>query len=755
MAGDDMKAQDARIDLAHFAAKTSVNGRLLTYARGRIRAFLLRQTLTAIGALTIAVLGSVPMGIALACLALAGEGFEFLVLRHVIRQLKAGQGGRRVQVLAILAAGVQSLTIAGCVTIAWQFLHITESRFFAAAFLIAAGINAGLARPHFRPVADVRLAIFLLTAFLMMAMDLSDPTLATSREYAFFAAGFGLLIYISALFIKLLERTHNQNRAHEYALLKRQEFEDKIQQELAIRASDSQKLALVAKYANDSIIISDPSGHIEWVNDGFTRITGYDFSDAIGKRPSDILNATETDPAAIEKLIKCREAQSPVRLELINRAKDGRLMWVETSINPVFDEAGTLQQWIAVERDITESKEREMDLARARAEAEEAGQSKSRFLANMSHEIRTPMNGVIGVAELLSETELTPNQAAYVETIQDSGKALLGIINDILDLAKLRSGNVVLEHTPFSLRHCTEGALRILRPAADKKGLDLNFVAPEGDIAVLGDQGKLRQILLNLVGNAVKFTATGAVTVTITPPATPSGLIRIDVADTGIGIAADRIDAIFDSFSQADEGISRQFGGTGLGLTICAVLAEQMGGDLRVASQPGRGSVFTLHVKLPPAEPALVPARRAERRNEPRLRAGMTIMVAEDNRTNMMIVRHMLKGSVTALIEVVNGEEAVNQYRAQPPDLILMDVSMPVKDGLQATRDIRAHEAANGLPHCPILALTANAFGEDREACRLAGYDGFLVKPMSRVDLLAAIGAYWPARPVAPDAIGV
>lgn len=427
-----------------------------------------------------------------------------------------------------------------------------------------------------------------------------------------------------------------------------------------------------------------------------------------------------------------------MRAEVLNLAKDGRALWMETSITPILDEAGHLQVWIAVERDISEAKEREAELARARAAAEETGQSKSRFLANMSHEIRTPMNGVIGVAELLSETRLTKTQHDYVETILESGRLLLDIINDILDLAKLQSGKSTLDAHVFSLTAAVEGVMRILGPVVVKKGLDLRLFLPP-EVFVLGDEGKLRQILLNLVGNAVKFTREGVVTVTVQPVA--QNVVEIDVADTGIGIALDQIGRIFDSFSQTDNGIARQFGGTGPGLTICSMLAGQMGGGITVRSDMGHGSVFALRVAMPLAQ---APVVEPDLRPMATLRPGLRILVAEDNRINIMILRKMLGNQVAVLIEAENGEEAFEIYQAEPPHMVLMDVAMPIRGGLQATRDIRALEAARGWPRCPVVALTANAFGEDRAACRAAGLDGFLVKPLSRRDLPAEIEAYFP-----------
>ena len=554
------------------------------------------------------------------------------------------------------------------------------------------------------------------------------------------------MVYISILFTKTVERNHLQRCRNEHAQLRRQQVHLLAQTELSRVAMDSQRLAFVAQYAKDSIIVSGPDGRIEWVNDAFSRITGYPFEEAVGWLPGDLLNAPGTEPDTVLRLIKARETKTPVRAEVLNRVKSGEVMWMETSITPIFDDQGALQLWIAVERDITEAKEREAELARARAAAEEAGKAKSQFLANMSHEIRTPMNGVIGVAELLAETDLSAQQCQYVETITESGRLLLDIINDILDLAKLQSGKATLDPRAFSLTAAVESVLRILAPVAAKKAIDLALDMPP-DVIVLGDEGKLKQILLNLTGNAVKFTQKGGVTVSVRAPRAPGDLLEIVIADTGVGIARDRIDKIFDSFSQADNGISRQFGGTGLGLTICAMLAEQMGGGIAVQSNPGQGSVFTLRLMMPrTAELAtLTPNTPAP----PGLRAGLRVMVAEDNRTNMMIVRKMLQGQITTLIEAANGEEAVKLFQELSPDLILMDVSMPVKDGLQATREIRSWEAANGLVRTPVVALTANAFGEDRLACMAAGLDGFLVKPLSRADLLAEIATHCPpnARP--------
>jgi hypothetical protein len=723
--------------------------RMLAYVHGRMRGFWLRQTLTLIGSASIWAFASPVLGVTTALVVLAGELAEMLVLRAVVVRLAREGVSRRLATVVTLSGGVQALSIAACVTLTWHFIPMIEARFFATAFLVAAIINAGLPRPYFRPAADIRLVIYALTGASLLILDILSLSSANRAAYGLFGAAFGMLVYISVLFIGHIERFHDQRRRHEA--------------ELARVGEETERLALVAKYANDSVILTDPQGFIAWVNEAFSRLTGYSFHEAVGHTPGSLLNTPQTSPEALQRLADARRDLVPVRAEIFNRTRSGERRWMETSITPIFGGDGTHRLSIAVERDITEAKEREAELARAREAAEAAGQAKARFLANMSHEIRTPMNGVLGVAELLAETPLSAQQADYVDTIVESGRALLDIINDILDLAKLQSGKTTLEARAFSLTDCIERVVRVLHPTAAKKGLALVFKPPDGPMTVMGDEGKLRQILMNLVGNALKFTAAGQVSVRLS--AGPGGRVAIEVADTGIGIAPDRVSQIFESFTQGDTTISRQFGGTGLGLTISAMLAELMGGGIAVRSDLGLGSVFTLTAVLPLAEAAALPSSEAAA--DLALPAGLRVLVAEDNRTNMMIVRKMLGGAGVTLIEAGTGAEAVALCAACEPDLILMDISMPVMDGLEATRHLRATEAARGLPRRPILALTANAFGEDREACREAGLDGFLVKPLARKDLFAAIRAHVPTPrdgpappppappPAAPTRIGL
>ena len=288
----------------------------------------------------------------------------------------------------------------------------------------------------------------------------------------------------------------------------------------------------------------------------------------------------------------------------------------------------------------------------------------------------------------------------------------------------------------FSVTDCISRSVNLLRPTAQKKGILLCADLPTDVPDHLGAPGRLRQILLNLLGNAVKFTQAGQVGVSVTHrPDGAFDVIAIAITDTGIGIPADRIGLVFESFTQSDSSITRQFGGTGLGLTISRLLAQQMGGDIDVSSVLGEGSVFTLTIKLPRvlAEREM----KAELRPAPKTR--LRLLVAEDNRTNMMIARKFLERSVASIIEAVDGQAAIDLYRAEPPDLVLMDVSMPKVDGLQATHQIRQYETSAGLPRCPIVALTAYTTAEQERACLDAGLDGVLTKPLIRAELYALL----------------
>ncbi|KIC10839.1 histidine kinase [Leisingera sp. ANG-M1] len=507
--------------------------------------------------------------------------------------------------------------------------------------------------------------------------------------------------------------------------------------ELQKQQEELHRLSLVAKHASDSIILTDAELRILWVNDAFTRATGYAGSEAIGRTPSDLLDGPNTDLGVIREMNRHKESGTRYHNEVLNYTKSGDEVWFDTNIVPVAGKDGKVDLIIGIERDITRSKQRERELAEAKQAAEMADRAKSEFLANMSHEIRTPMNGIIGMADLLAEAELSPDDQQNVDTIRNSAQALLKIINDILDLSRLEAGKFSISEEDFDLRECISAAAGLFRPKALEKGLPLQVRFAEGLPERLhGDDGRLRQILVNLIGNAVKFTAQGEISVRVSSTAADPCRLVIEVEDSGIGISEAQSRYIFDRFTQADTATTKAFGGTGLGLTISSMLAKRMGGGISVRSEPGQGSCFRLEVQMAPASPALdklavLPLEAAQELKP------CKILLAEDNQTNRLLIRKYLRGQPVELAEAPNGRAAVDMCRELRPDIILMDMSMPELDGIAATREIRSLPIDQPV----ILALTANAFSSDRQACLDAGMDHFLAKPVKKSVLLSTLTA--------------
>jgi signal transduction histidine kinase/ActR/RegA family two-component response regulator len=382
---------------------------------------------------------------------------------------------------------------------------------------------------------------------------------------------------------------------------------------------------------------------------------------------------------------------------------------------------------------------------RSNLEVQAAMRVKSDFLARMSHEIRTPMNGVLGVAELLSESPLDPQQSEYVETIRGSGTLLLSIIDDILDFSKIEAGMLRVSPVPSDPRRIVQDVVRSFQPRARKQGIALECqVSPAVPACVLVDPMRLRQILTNLVGNAVKFTERGSVRVSLDSRSGDAETceLRCAVSDTGVGIPADRLERIFESFAQADDSTSRQFGGTGLGLTISRELARLMQGRIEVASTLSQGSEFVvvlpLRVLAPQVEELRPPRDSAPARWHAR------VLVAEDNPVNQMVARRLIEKTGCRVDSVANGRECLAALARERYDLVFMDCGMPEMDGFEATRRIRAGEREG--QHLPIIALTASAFPGDVEACRNAGMDDFVSKPFG-TDNLAAVFDRWLGPP--------
>jgi PAS domain S-box-containing protein len=622
-------AADQASAMAEFSRRNSTEGRFRSFARARVKGFMIRQTMTGLGGLTIGIMGAPWIGVTAACLALMGEVIDCLVLSRAISAPVATPALRQ---LAVISGTFQAMTIAGCILLCWGYVPYVEARLFAAVFLMSAAINAGLVRHHFPSGSHCRLLVYGLTGLDLLAESLSGLIAGDPEEW-FRVLSIAILAYVAVLFIRAIDHGRQQRLRFEAALLDEQQALVTSRTALDVAARQAERLALVARKANDSIIFTTPDGRIEWVNEAFSRVTGYSASEAVGRQPGDVLNSPLTSAESLNILVSAQRDCRPCLVEIANRTKDGRDIWMEVSMTPILKPDGQPEVYIAIERDVTQAKAHAAELLAARGAAEAAAQAKAAFLATMSHEIRTPLGGLIGMAELLEDTDLDAQQRQYAATLVESGRALLTILNDVLDLSKLQAGKADLRAEPFSLSDCLLRAVDLLRSTAVKKGLLLTANCPADLPHYLGDAGRLRQILLNLVGNAVKFTAMGQVSVGLAvTPDVGGDVIRIAVADTGIGIAPDRIGQVFDSFTQADSTIGRQFGGTGLGLTISRLLAQQMGGDIEVSSEQGHGSVFTLTVRLRPAP--VVQAGPAPKALAGPPRTSLRVLIAEDNRTN-------------------------------------------------------------------------------------------------------------------------
>jgi PAS domain S-box-containing protein len=491
----------------------------------------------------------------------------------------------------------------------------------------------------------------------------------------------------------------------------------------------------------DALMTTDPGGIITDVNKQMEALTGCTRDELIGAP----FKSYFTDSGRAEAGIKLVLTQKKVTdYELTACARDGKKTVVSYNATTFYDRDRTLQGVFAAARDVTERKRVELELKQARAVAESASRTKSDFLASMSHEIRTPMNAIIGIADLLAKTPLSAEQNKYVQIFRRAGDNLLHLIDDILDLSKVESVQIELEHTGFSLNNLLEKVTEMVAVKAHEKGLALVCnIAPKVPTDRVGDPTRLRQVLVNLLGNAIKFTESGEVALRVAPDAGSSvpGALRFTISDTGIGIAAEKLGAVFERFTQADSSTTRRYGGSGLGLTISKRLVELMGGRIWVESQVGKGSVFSFAVPLE------IRARiRTRHRTAVTVGTGpesalpaLRVLLVEDSPDNRTITVAYLKDTPYRVDIAENGSIACEKFTAGHYDLVLMDRQMPVMDGLTATRAIREWEQANRRPPTPIVALTAAALKGDQEQCMAAGCTAYLTKPIKQEVLLQAI----------------
>ncbi|MBF0459927.1 MAG: response regulator [Magnetococcales bacterium] len=504
--------------------------------------------------------------------------------------------------------------------------------------------------------------------------------------------------------------------------------------EEALRKSENRFLTL-ANHSPSGIFHTDTSGKTLYVNQAWRRIAGLAQDERSGLEWSWAVHPQDRAPLEAA-WFDCVARQEAFQAEFRYQWQDGTVVWVMAQATPLQEDDHKVIGYVGTITDISAYKKIQVELQAAMEASEQANQAKSAFLASMSHEIRTPMNVVLGMSELLLETELNPVQRRFVQTMHHSGKAMLGVISDVLDFSRIDAGRISMEMSPFSPRQVVEDTAHLMQVVAEQKGLTMTeWVDADLPAAILGDENRIRQVLINLLGNAIKFTQQGRVDVRLTKHPHVPGSLLFQVVDTGIGIAQEDVVDIFDRFTQADKGITRRYGGTGLGLAISKRLVELMGGEIGVASRLGAGSqfYFTLPIRIA-ATPVLptqsvVPTTAASNRT-------LRILLAEDVEENQLLFAAYLMGTAHHLVMVGDGVEAVARVQEEPFDVVVMDIQMPRMDGYTATRQIRQWEREMGRAPLSIVALSAHAMETEIQRSQEVGCDLYLTKPINKKKLL-------------------
>ncbi|MBN1437465.1 MAG: response regulator [Sedimentisphaerales bacterium] len=505
--------------------------------------------------------------------------------------------------------------------------------------------------------------------------------------------------------------------------------------------AEIKKLSTAVEQSPASIIITDTNGTIEYVNDRFTAITGYTSEEAIGENPR-LLKSGHTSCEEYQDLWQTITSGKEWRGEFLNKKKDGETYWESVYISPMTDEQGNVVHFLGVKEDITQRKLVERQLKEAKEAAENASRVKSEFLANMSHEIRTPMNGVIGMTELLLDTELDGEQRDFAKAVSGSAKALLTIIDDILDFSKVEAGQLEIENIPFDLRATIEEVAAVLAPKIDPAHVELIIhYDPETPRILIGDPNRIRQVLINLANNAIKFTEKGHVLISISSQEQDDGnlTVQFEVEDTGIGIPPDKLDHVFGKFTQADTSTSRKYGGTGLGLAICKQLVELMGGEVGVRSELDKGSCFWFNLGLPVHESNYDIEIPSGSLSEVR------ILVVDDHELNRKIFQQQLERWNIENDTCNSGQEALERLREaraknRPYHMAILDYQMPHMNGLDLAKAIKDDPQLKNT-----ILVMASSVGKHNKQAQLnrVGLAAYLIKPVSQSLLMNTLVSAW------------
>lgn len=643
---------------------------------------------------------------------------------------------------------------------AYGWGHLTQMAVHTSLGVIVLG--AGLLTMAWREKADhswLPSAIGMTTATVAIALwqalhAMEQRTVAHVGEQGYsladeFVLAFGLIMAAALTFA-----THSTLKACRAAYLAKA-LHVRLSAEMRERKQDEERLRLAAKVfenSGEAILITDADCQILSVNRIFTAITGYSNAEAVGQTPR-LLQSGRQDEAFYRDLWRHLNEEGYWRGELWNRRKNGEIFPVWQAISAVRDAHGGISNYVSLFADITERHRIEQELISARDAAHASAQAKSEFLANMSHEIRTPMHGILGLTQLALNQPLSAKVRDYLEKIHSSSDSLLKILNDILDYSKIEAGLMALENNVFDLDALLDNLHNLFSFHAEEKSLKLAFeVADDVPRLLIGDELRLQQVLANLLGNALKFTEKGSITLSITfkHMAQSKAVLTFSVEDTGIGMSEEVIAQLFQPFTQADGSINRRFGGTGLGLAISRKLLHLLGSEVGVESRPEHGSVFSFDIALSPAPDARQsdgnqrPSPQQTSKQDVRPLAGAAVLVAEDNPVNQLVVCEFLHSAGILTRIANNGREALALIEQEMFDAVLMDVHMPEINGLDVVRRLRQDERFSALP---IIALTAGVTTDEREQAIASGMNEFLAKPIDADALLDTLARCIPPRP--------